>query len=101
MKKKTKIHNAGSLISPTTHLFPLSGQSRSHGVTIKVTLILQYGVYDKSNQSILFFRGDGEWARKSLFAEIFYYQWLKYQRTYMIPLGSYTELNQYLTKCQN
>ena len=35
-EKKTKIHNAGSLISPTTHLFPLLGQSGSHGVSIKL-----------------------------------------------------------------
>ena len=35
------------LISPTTHLFPLSSQSRSHRVSIKVTLILKYGIYDK------------------------------------------------------
>ena len=24
-------------------------------------------------------RGDGEWARKSLFGRFFYYQWLQYQ----------------------
>ena len=36
MKKKTKIHNVGSLISPTTHLFPLSVQSGSRGVGIKL-----------------------------------------------------------------
>ena len=34
--------------------------------------------------------GDGEWARKSLFGEFFYHQWLKYQKNYMIPLFSYT-----------
>ena len=38
MKKKTKIHNVGFLISPTTHLFPLSGQSGSRGVSIMITL---------------------------------------------------------------
>ena len=38
-EKKTKIHNAGSLISPTMHLFPLLGQSGSRGVSIKFTLI--------------------------------------------------------------
>ena len=73
------------------------------GVDFKVTLTLKYGRYDKSNQSILFCinetnlerkrnkkmqkmkkgtnppRGDGEWARKSLFREIFYYMLLEYQ----------------------
>ena len=39
-------------------------------------------------------QGDGEWDRKSLFEIIFYYQWLKYQQTDIIPLGSYTELLQ-------
>ena len=38
MKNKTKIHNADFLISPTTHLFPLVGQSGSRGVSIKITL---------------------------------------------------------------
>ena len=33
MKKESKIHNTGFLISPTTHLFPLAGQSGSHGVS--------------------------------------------------------------------
>ena len=54
MKKKTKIHNAGFLISPTTHLFPLSGQSRSCGVSIKITL--KYQIWNMEmiiNQSIL------------------------------------------------
>ena len=36
-EKTTQIHNFGFLISPTTHLFPLSGQSGSHGVSIKIT----------------------------------------------------------------
>ena len=35
-ENKTKIHNVVSLISPTTHLFPLSGQSGSRGVSIKL-----------------------------------------------------------------
>ena len=53
---KTKIHIDGSLISPTTHLFPLSGQSRSRGVSIKVTLKpieMEYGIYFKSNYTTL------------------------------------------------
>ena len=94
------------------HLFPLSGQSGSRGVSIKVTLILQYRIYDKINQSILFFInetnlerknkkmpktlkrtgipwGGGEWARKSLFGNIFYYQRLQYRKNDMIPIFSY------------
>ena len=50
MKKKTKIHNADFLISPTTHLFPLEGQSGSHGVSIKINLKpldMEYGNYYK------------------------------------------------------
>ena len=38
MKKESKIHNTSFLISPTMHLFPLAGQSRSHGISIKITL---------------------------------------------------------------
>ena len=37
MKMETKIHNTGFLISPTTHLFPLVGQSRSRGVNSMIT----------------------------------------------------------------
>ena len=46
-------------------------------------------------------RGDGEWDRKSLFEIIFYYQQLKYHKNYIIPLGSYIEQTQELTKCKN
>ena len=46
-------------------------------------------------------RGDGEWARKRLFKNYFYYQWLKYQKNDMIPLDSYIEWNKDLTKCEN
>ena len=38
MKNESNIYNAGFLISPTTHLFPLAGQSGSHGVSMKITL---------------------------------------------------------------
>ena len=38
MKMKTEIHNSSFLISPTMHHFPLSGQSGSRGVSIKITL---------------------------------------------------------------
>ena len=54
MKKESKIHNAGFLISPTTHLFPLSGQSRSRGISIKITLKPQiWNMEIIINQSIL------------------------------------------------
>ena len=46
-------------------------------------------------------RGGGEWARKSLFEIIFYYQRLQYQQTDIMPLGSYKERTQELTKCKN
>jgi len=41
-KNKTNIKTqlTGYLISPTTHLFPLSGQSRSRGVSSMITLNL-------------------------------------------------------------
>ena len=32
-EKESKIHHVGFLISPTTHLFPLAGQSGSRGVS--------------------------------------------------------------------
>ena len=38
MKNESNIHNDGFLISPTTHLFPLVGQSGSRGVSIKINL---------------------------------------------------------------
>ena len=41
IKRKTQIHNFGFLISPTTHLFPLSGQSGSHGVSSMITFELK------------------------------------------------------------
>ena len=37
MKKESKIHNVGFLISPTTHLFPLAVQSKSLGVSSMIT----------------------------------------------------------------
>ena len=37
-EKESKIHHADFLISPTTHLFPLAGQSGSRGVSIKINL---------------------------------------------------------------
>ena len=37
-EKGIKDTQHGFLISPTTHLFPLAGQSGSRGVSIKITL---------------------------------------------------------------
>ena len=34
--KRNQIHNSSFLISPTMNLFPLSGQSGSHGVIIMI-----------------------------------------------------------------
>ena len=59
MKKKTMIHNASFLISPTTHLFPFAGQLGSHGVSIKITLKppdMEYGNDYKSNYTTLHIR---------------------------------------------
>ena len=56
MKNKTKIHNVNSLISTTTHLFPLLGQLGSHGVSIKITLKqpdMEYGNDYKSKYTTL------------------------------------------------
>ena len=44
MKIESEIHNTGFLISPTTHLFPLSGQSGSRGVSSMITLNSKYGI---------------------------------------------------------
>ena len=57
MKIKTQIHNSGFLISPTTHLFLLSGQLGSRGVSIKITLKSQiWNMEMIINQSLLSYR---------------------------------------------
>ena len=38
---ESEIHNTGFLISPTTHLFPLVGQSGSLGVSSVITFELK------------------------------------------------------------
>ena len=56
MKNESNIHNADFLISPTTHLFPLAGQSGSRGVSIKITLKpldMEYGNDYKSKYTTL------------------------------------------------
>ena len=44
MIKNKQIHNSSFLISPTTNLFPLSGQSGSRGVSI--TINLKYKIWN-------------------------------------------------------
>ena len=57
MKRKKNLYNAGFLISPPTHLFPLSGQSGSRGISIKITLKPQiWNMEMIINQSILPYR---------------------------------------------
>ena len=92
MIKRKHIHNSSFLISPTTNLFPLSGQSGNRGVSIMITLKkkVEYEINNKIKYTTLQIRsilvkkkkweesdekdtdanpprGDGEWARKSLF----------------------------------
>ena len=52
---ESDIHNTGFLISPTTHLFPLSGQSGSCGVVLNYfkTLDMEYGINNKSKYTTL------------------------------------------------
>ena len=49
---ESEIHNTGFLISPTTHLFPLAGQSRSRGVSSMITFELKIWNDAKYYQSI-------------------------------------------------
>ena len=95
--KIKQTHNFGFLISPTTNLFPHSGQSGNRGVSIMITLKKQKLEYEINNKikyttlqirSMLVWknkwgendekdtdanppRGDGEWAWKSLFKNNF------------------------------
>ena len=41
MKMESGIHNTSFLISPTTHLFPLAGQSGSRGVSSMINFELK------------------------------------------------------------
>ena len=49
-QKIKQIHNSGFLISPTTNLFPLSGQSGNRGVSILITLKKQKVEYEFNNK---------------------------------------------------
>ena len=51
-----QINNSSFLISPTTNLFPLSGQSGNHGVSITITLKyknMEYEIYNEINYTTL------------------------------------------------
>ena len=48
--KIKQLHNSGFLISPTTNLFPLSGQSGNRGVSIMITLKKQKVEYEFNNK---------------------------------------------------
>ena len=52
MKMESEIHNTGFLISPTTHLFPLAGQSGSRGVSSMITFEIKIWNNEKLYQSI-------------------------------------------------
>ena len=52
MNKESKIHNIGFLISPTTRLFPLAGQSGSRGVSSMITFEIKIWNNAKLYQSI-------------------------------------------------
>ena len=47
---ESEIHNTGFLISPTTHLFPLSGQLGSRGVSIKITFEISNMEHEIDNE---------------------------------------------------
>ena len=49
---ESEIHNTGFLISPTTHLFPLTGQSGSRGISSMITFELKIWNNAKYYQSI-------------------------------------------------
>ena len=56
MIKNKQIHNSSFLISPTTNLFPLSGQLGNRGVSIMITLKKQkveYEINNKINPSLI------------------------------------------------
>ena len=59
MKMESEIHNTGFLISPTTHLFPLSSQSGSRGVSIKITL--EYEIHNVPKDTTLYIRATLVW----------------------------------------
>ena len=59
IERKAQIHNSDFLISPTMHLFPLSGQSGIRGVSIKITLkyiTMENEIDNESKYTILYIR---------------------------------------------
>ena len=51
MKMESEIHHTCFLISPTTHLFLLAGQSGSHGVSNMISLKQPDMEYDNDYKS--------------------------------------------------
>ena len=104
MKMESEIHNTSFLISPTTHLFPLAGQSRSCGVSSMITFALKIWHNEKCYESIKICmsrlnqnikkgkckkvkrtrippRGMGSGLERAYSKKIFfYYYWLQYQQ---------------------
>ena len=105
MKMESKIHNVGFLISPITHLFPLAGQSGSHGVSSMINFEIKVCNSEKLYQSIqscmsvlnqskkkgkrkkvkwtqIPLGGMGSELKRAYSKKIlFYYYWLQYQKT--------------------
>ena len=107
MKKESKICNDAFLISPTTHLFPLAGQSGSRGVSSMITFEIKIWNNAKLYQSIQSYMsvlnqsikkgrmkkkkvkrtqiplgGMGSGLERAYSKNIFfYYYWLQYQKT--------------------
>ena len=105
MKMESNIHNTGFLISPTMHLFPLAGQSGSHGVSSMINFEIKIWNNEKLYQSIQSWmsvlnqsrkkgrmqksetdanppRGMGsELERAYSKKNSFYYYWLQYHKT--------------------
>ena len=52
IKMESEIHNTDFLLSPTTHLFPLAGQSGSRGVSSMITFELKIWNNAKYYQSV-------------------------------------------------
>ena len=61
---ESKIHNTDFLISPTTHLFPLAGQSGSCGVSSMITFEIKIWNNAKLYQGIESYMSVLNWGRK-------------------------------------
>ena len=61
---ESNIHNTGFLISPTTHLFPLVGQSGSRGVSSMINFEIKIYINAKLYQIIQSCMSVLNWSRK-------------------------------------